>query len=164
MRRRHPQRGFTMVELMTVVVIAGVLLALAAPSFRDMLDRRRVEGRANEFLTDLQYARSEAVARNRNVELRTGGAGNATCYVIAVPAVGGACDCTTAPPSCTAPSIGLKTVTMTNDIEVAGGPFVFEPVRGALEPAAAASAAVRNSIRAYTVRVESNGRVAPLTY
>jgi type IV fimbrial biogenesis protein FimT len=161
---RRGQSGFTLVELMMVVLVASALLALAAPSFRDMLDRRRVEGRANEFLTDLQYARSEAVARNRNVELRTGGAGNATCYVIAVPAAGGACDCTTVPPSCTAPSIGLKFVTMTNGIAVAGGPFVFEPVRGALQPAAAASAAVQNTVRTYTVRVEGNGRVAPLTY
>jgi type IV fimbrial biogenesis protein FimT len=164
MKTRKSQRGFTLVELMTVVLVASVLLAIAAPSFRGMLDRRRIEGRANELLTDLQYARSEAVARNRNVELRIGGAGNATCYVIAVPA-GGVCDCTTPPPSCTAPSIGLKTVTMANDIGIAAAvPFVFEPVRGAMASDAAASATVAHSVRTYTVQVERNGRVAPLTY
>jgi type IV fimbrial biogenesis protein FimT len=171
---RLPQRGFTMVELMTVIVIAGVLATLAVPSFRDMLERRRVEGQANELVTDLAYAKSEAVQRNRSVELLTGGGG--TCYTIAVmttatPPVGN-CDCTAAAGSrcTTAGTTELKTVTLTGGATVTNGSeFIFEPVRGSLAPvppatvSAAASAAVSLGSRSYTVSVTAYGRVTPFT-
>ena len=166
MRLRRPQRGFTIIELMVVIVIAGVLLAVALPSFNDMLARRRLEGQANELVTDLSYAKSEAVQRNRSVELRTGGAG--ACYTVAVmtaatPPVGN-CDCTAAAGSrCTvAGTTELKTVTLTAGITVTNGTaFEFEPVRGAA--AAATSAVVSNGTRNYTVSVTVNGRVTPFT-
>jgi prepilin-type N-terminal cleavage/methylation domain-containing protein len=174
MRRCRPQRGFTMVELMTVIVIAGVLATLALPSFRDMLERRRLEGQANELVTDLQYAKSEAVARNRNVLTMTGVSG--ACYTVAAwaasapgsPRVGG-CDCSAGPgASCTTGAgnrpIELKTVTLVGGATVSNGiTFEFEPVRGALAPAAAASVAVTLGSRNYTVNVNANGRVTPFT-
>jgi type IV fimbrial biogenesis protein FimT len=158
------QRGFTMIELMTVMVIAGVLLVLALPSFNDMLERRRVEGQANELVTDLSYAKSEAVQRNRNVLLQTDPAGT-TCYTIAVmpdpPA--GSCDCT-ASPRCTGGPMELKTVTLANGASVTTNTlFTFEPVRGALTPATAASAAIAMGARSYTVQVTAYGRVTPFT-
>jgi type IV fimbrial biogenesis protein FimT len=158
------QRGFTMIELMTVMVIAGVLLVLALPSFNDMLERRRVEGQANEFVTDLSYAKSEAVQRNRNVLLQTDPAGT-TCYTIAVmpdpPA--GSCNCT-ASPRCTGGPMELKTVTLANGASVTTNTlFTFEPVRGALTPATAASAAIAMGARSYTVQVTAYGRVTPFT-
>ena len=78
MRIPSRQAGFTIIELMTVMVIAGVLLALALPSFNETLARRRLEGQANELVTDLSYAKSEAVARNRSVLLQTN-PGGTTC-------------------------------------------------------------------------------------
>jgi prepilin-type N-terminal cleavage/methylation domain-containing protein len=64
-------RGFTIIELMIVVVIVAVLLALAAPSFREQLARRTLEGAANELSADLQYARSQAVSNNAATALAT---------------------------------------------------------------------------------------------
>jgi prepilin-type N-terminal cleavage/methylation domain-containing protein len=165
-RQRH--LGFTIVELMTVVVIAGLLLVLALPAFNDMLARRRLEGQANELVTDLGYAKSEAVQRNRSVEVRTGGGG--TCYTVAVMTAGsppvGNCNCAAAAGSrCTvAGTTELKTVTLMGEATIDDGRvFVFEPVRGALEPAVAASAAVRQGARSYTVDVTAYGRVTPFT-
>jgi type IV fimbrial biogenesis protein FimT len=165
MRLPRPQHGFTMVELMTVIVIAGVLATLALPSFRELLERRRGEGQANEFLIDLSYAKSEAVQRNQNVRLLTGGAG--ACYIIAAwptPAAG-SCDCTAAAGSrCTGGPTELKTVTLVNAATVTNAvTFDFEPVRGALQGGAAASAAVALGSRSYTVSVAGNGRVAPFS-
>lgn len=164
MRTRSYQLGFTTIELMVVVVIAGVLLVLALPSFNETLARRRLEGQANELVTDLSYAKSEAVQRNRNIELRTGGGG--TCYTVGVmntatPPVGN-CDCAAAPGSrcAVAGTTELKTVTLTSGVTVTNAVFEFEPVRGA---AAAASAAVSNGSRTYTVQVMANGRIAPFT-
>lgn len=162
MTAHNRQRGFTIIELMVVIVIAGVLLTLALPAFNDMLARRRLEGQANEFVTDLAYAKSEAVQRNRNVALFTGGGG--TCYTIAMWTTGtGSCDCT-AMPSCTGGPVELKTVTLSNSVAVSNAvTFDFEPVRGGLQPAAAASAAVSLGSRTYTVSVTAYGRVTPFT-
>ena len=33
---KHPVRGFTLIELMTAILVVGVLLAMAVPSFREM--------------------------------------------------------------------------------------------------------------------------------
>jgi prepilin-type N-terminal cleavage/methylation domain-containing protein len=168
---RTAQGGFTIIELVTVMIIAAVLLVIAAPSFNSMFERRRLEGQANELVADLAYAKSEAVQRNRHVLLRTGGGGN--CYTIIAwtePAARtGSCDCangpgascTPSPPGATDP-IELKTVTLANSVALTNGvTFDFEPVRGALQSAAAASAVVSLGARNYTVAVAANGRVAP---
>ena len=78
--RRLRQAGFTLVELMIVVALVAILLALAAPSFRETLARNRLEGVAGELSTDFQYARSEAVARNVQVGLFVG----SNCYTVFV--------------------------------------------------------------------------------
>jgi len=70
--------GFTMVELMSVVAIVAILLALVAPSFSNYIARKRLEGVFTELVTDIQYARSEAVQRNVSVRV-TFGTG---CYAI----------------------------------------------------------------------------------
>jgi len=158
---RRAQAGFTMIELMTVMVIAGILLVMAAPAFNDLLQRRRLEGQANELAIDLGYAKSEAVARNRNVALFTGGGG--TCYTIAAWTTGtGSCDCTTAFPSCTGGPVGLKTVTLTNAVTVTDGlTFDFEPVRGALQSSTTTTATVTLGSRNLAISVTGYGRVTP---
>ena len=161
MKTRRSQLGFTIIELMTVMVIAGVLLVIALPSFNDMLARRRLEGQANEFATDLAYAKSEAVQRNRNVLVQTDPVGT-TCYTIAVmpdPPTG-SCNCA----GCTGGPTVLKIVTLGNGATVTTNTlFTFEPVRGALTPTTAASAAIALGARSYTVQVTAYGRVTPFT-
>ncbi|MEA3394776.1 MAG: GspH/FimT family pseudopilin, partial [Pseudomonadota bacterium] len=61
------QSGFTLVELMVVVTIAVILLSLAAPSFRSMLVKRGVQSAADVLVSDLRYARSEALKRSSTV-------------------------------------------------------------------------------------------------
>lgn len=72
------QRGFTLIELMVVVAIAVILTTLAAPSFTGYMNKKRVEGVAAELATDIQFARTEAVARNAPVRI-TFGTG---CWVV----------------------------------------------------------------------------------
>ncbi len=63
MRRQPASRGLTLIETMVVIAVLGILLALAAPSFRDFIATQRLKGAANELVSDMVYARSEALAR-----------------------------------------------------------------------------------------------------
>jgi MSHA pilin protein MshC len=67
-------RGFTLVELVLVMTIAGVLAAVAAPR---MLDRSafQTRGGAAEIRTALRYAQKLAIAKNREVCVTTSGTG-----------------------------------------------------------------------------------------
>lgn len=55
------QRGFTIIELMITVAVAAIVLAIAAPNFRDALIRSRVSGTAIELQSALSLARAEAL-------------------------------------------------------------------------------------------------------
>jgi prepilin-type N-terminal cleavage/methylation domain-containing protein len=55
------QKGFTLIEMMVVVVLVAILAALALPSFTTMIANQRVTSAAQELLTLLQFARAEGV-------------------------------------------------------------------------------------------------------
>ncbi len=57
----QPQGGFTLAELVMVVLIIGIITAVAAPKYIDSLSRYRAEAAAQRIATDLKYARREAV-------------------------------------------------------------------------------------------------------
>lgn len=61
--------GFTLLELLIVLAVAGVLGAVAVPSLAAMVERNRVAAANNEFLSSIYLLRSEAVKRNRIVKM-----------------------------------------------------------------------------------------------
>lgn len=63
----HPNRGFSLVELMVTIIVLGILVALAAPSFETFLTNARLSSVTNELLTDLALARTESARINRRV-------------------------------------------------------------------------------------------------
>ncbi len=62
-------RGFTIIELMIVMVILGVMVSLAGPSMRDLIIRTRLKSVASDLHTSLMLARSEAIKRNAAMQL-----------------------------------------------------------------------------------------------
>ncbi len=59
--------GFTLIELVVTLAVAGILLAVAAPSFREMIQRNRLTTSVNELAGSINTARSEAVKRGARV-------------------------------------------------------------------------------------------------
>ncbi|MBS0462338.1 MAG: GspH/FimT family pseudopilin [Proteobacteria bacterium] len=64
---RKAIRGFTLIELMIVVLVGLVLLTLALPSFDAVMNSGRINSQANEFVATLQLAKMEAIRRNARV-------------------------------------------------------------------------------------------------
>ena len=64
-----PQGGITLVETMTTLAIASILLTAAIPPMQDFVIRTRMSVEVNNFVASLYLARSEAVKRLQNVSL-----------------------------------------------------------------------------------------------
>lgn len=67
---RVVQHGFTLLELMVTLLVAGVLVGLAIPSFQETLARNQIAVQVNSFLSALNIARSEAIKRGLPVAVR----------------------------------------------------------------------------------------------
>jgi type IV fimbrial biogenesis protein FimT len=66
-------QGFTLIELLVTITIAGILLSIAIPSFTSVIRKNRLTTINNEFVTSLNFARSEAVKRGVSVWVRKSG-------------------------------------------------------------------------------------------
>ena len=100
-QRLPARQGFTLVELMVVLVILTILLAIAVPSMREFIARKRVEGVANELATDLRYLRAKQIERRQNTVIRFSATNEKTCYVLYFEGLPVAdCDCARQP-ACT---------------------------------------------------------------
>jgi len=67
--------GFTLIEMLTVLTIAGILAMTAVPSFAPLIASKRAEAAATELYISLVTSRSEATKRNADATLakKTGG-------------------------------------------------------------------------------------------
>ncbi len=78
---RSHNRGFTLMETLTVAAIAGLSLSLAVPSMTSVLSDQRRAGTINQFVTAVQLARSTAITRNSTVSLCASNDGE-TCNAV----------------------------------------------------------------------------------
>lgn len=72
------QFGFTLIELMVTIAVSAVLIMVAVPSFNDAILNSKLTGNANNLLSSIQVARSEAIKRN-TVVLMCRSADGKTC-------------------------------------------------------------------------------------
>ena len=61
------QRAFTLIELLVTITMLGVIMAIALPNLRDFVVANRLSSNVNAFVGMLNYARSEAIVRNKQV-------------------------------------------------------------------------------------------------
>lgn len=137
--QHHGQRGVTLIEACIVMTIAGVVVGITVPGLQSLFDARRLGGVATQLATDIQFVRSEAVARNRAVRLSFHAHPGSTCYVVHT-GTAAQCDCDAAGPAvCTGGAEQIKTVHLpaaervTLQANVAS--VLFDPLHGTGTPA-----------------------------
>ncbi len=55
--------GFSLIELLTAIAIAVILIGVAMPSFLSMIQRSRIDGGARQVLYEIRSAQSYAISR-----------------------------------------------------------------------------------------------------
>ncbi len=68
-----PERGFTLIELMTVLTIVAVFAMLAGPAFSELAASQRVQTAAEDIFSSLLRTRSEAIKQNTDVSMTAPG-------------------------------------------------------------------------------------------
>lgn len=147
-------QGLTLIELMIVVAVMAVLAVLAAPSFHDMILMQRLRAVNAQLVTDLQFARSEAVQRQNIVRLSFRSDDTRSCYSIFISRLsitGQRCNCllgegsactsinTTEVRTVTVPrALGLTVLPPNGEVDA----FGFSPVTGGLVTIPSDSASV----------------------
>ncbi len=68
--------GFTLVELLVVVVVLGILASVGTGGFQSLIQGQQVKNASFELFASLNLARSEAIKRNQSVILTPNDATN----------------------------------------------------------------------------------------
>jgi type IV fimbrial biogenesis protein FimT len=136
---RLSQRGITLVEACVVMAVTTVLAGTAAPGMRGLIDTRRLDGAATQLATDIQFVRTETVARNAALRLSLHAAPGGSCYVVHSGAAN-QCDCDAAggPAVCHGDAREIRTVRLADSDRVSlqgnVGSLLFDPLHGTVSP------------------------------
>lgn len=66
----RPERGFSLIELLMVIAVAGTLMAIAVPVMNDLSESSKLSTATRELERELQTARLKAVQTNRVLRMR----------------------------------------------------------------------------------------------
>ncbi len=166
MQTRQTQRGVTWVETCVVLTILGLASGAAVPAMGNLIDARRLEGTAVQFATDVQFARSEAVARNQPVRISLYATPQGSCYVVHTGAANQCACAGSTPATCTSPAREIKTVALASNQGVTlaanTASVLFDPLHGTSTPSATFRVLGRNG-RAIHQVINVMGRVRSCT-
>src|SRR5262245_6578246 len=69
-------RGFTLIELVTVLIVGSILTAIAIPSFSRLIANMRVRTASTNIYLAMMQARSEAIKRSTPITITPNTAGH----------------------------------------------------------------------------------------
>ena len=111
-RRNRTQWGVSLVECCAALAVSSVLATASVASFKDLGERRRLEGRVAELSTDLHHLRTEAVSQHRALRIRFQADAGGSCYVIHHGSQGD-CGCdSSGTASCEGDTLAVKVVSL----------------------------------------------------
>jgi len=67
---QEPSLGFTLIEMMATLSILAILTVVAVPKFQSLFANQGIKSATFDLLADLTLARSEAIKRNANVDMK----------------------------------------------------------------------------------------------
>ena len=70
MKRRHCQRGYTLIELLIVLLLVGLLAIISRPAIEQFIARSRIDGYTQVAGSMMRRARLEAIKRSQPAVLR----------------------------------------------------------------------------------------------
>lgn len=65
----HAEYGFSLIEMMIVIVIIGIMTGIAVPAFSDWRQKQAVRSASQALLSQMKQARVLALAENRSVSI-----------------------------------------------------------------------------------------------
>ncbi len=63
------QRGFSLIELVMALSIGSILISVAIPNLKVVVQNNRIQSQIGDFMSDLNLARSEAIKQGRRVTI-----------------------------------------------------------------------------------------------
>lgn len=121
MRERPGTAGFSLVELMVVIVIVGIVAATAAPAMRDYLANQRMKTAAFNLIVTTMFARGEAVKRGIPVYIKAPSSNNLS---------NGWCVLVTAGAACSTSAPGVETMRVQQPLS--GVTYTFKTTAGTI--------------------------------
>lgn len=128
-RRPAPRwcRGFTLIETMIVVVVVGILAAVAAPTMTDMFRTMRLSAATSALQVSLNLARSEAIKRGSDARVTVAANGTAGAWTNGWTVF---VDNTTTANAALGPTADDATVTRLEVVAAPTGPVTFSQSGG----------------------------------
>lgn len=127
----NSSKGFSLIELIVVVVIIGIIATIGVPSYQNMMERGRITSASNNLLGAMQLARSEAATRRMSVTVCASSDQNACSGT----------DWSTGGLVITGGGEVIRIIPPTSDVAIAGAAITF---RSDGTPTASGSIAVEN--------------------
>jgi type IV fimbrial biogenesis protein FimT len=66
---KNNQSGFTLIELIMTLVVGGIVMTMAVPSFSTFIKNNQLTTQANDMVSTINLSRTEAIKRRDRITI-----------------------------------------------------------------------------------------------